>query len=130
MFGHGINSTLALQPQAGVYNETAFVGLDKVIDAASVWGIKLIITLSDSWNLVDSIKAVRPALRVKQQHTARRARHCALHGCLTAHVHAAWLLHTRAEGQCPGIPQQNLTYTAAGCLHHRQLLDSCLQHAP
>lgn len=94
MFGHGINSTLALQPSPGMphemltvtkckqpplpaalsflagndkppcctgkYNETAFEGLDLVIDAAAQYGIRLIITLSDSWNLVDSIKSVCP----------------------------------------------------------------------
>ena len=43
---------------AGVYSETAFEGLDMVIDAAAQYGIRLIVTLSDSWNLVDSIKSV------------------------------------------------------------------------
>ena len=63
MFGHGINSTLALQPEPGVYDETAFVGLDRVIDAAAQYGIRLIVTMADSWNLVDSIKAVGPCWR-------------------------------------------------------------------
>ncbi|KAL3136290.1 hypothetical protein ABBQ32_007295 [Trebouxia sp. C0010 RCD-2024] len=54
MFGHGVNSTMALQPEQGVYNESAFRALDYVIERAGFYGIKLILTFGDQWNAADS----------------------------------------------------------------------------
>lgn len=54
MFGHGVNSTMALQPEQGVYNEEAFRALDYVISRAAFYGRKLILTFSDQWNTADS----------------------------------------------------------------------------
>ncbi|KAK9802579.1 hypothetical protein WJX73_007058 [Symbiochloris irregularis] len=54
IFAHGINSTLPLQPSAGVYDERAFAGLDSVLDTAAQYGVRLIMTMSDYWLSVDS----------------------------------------------------------------------------
>nr|QOL01200.1 putative extracellular protein TR9_011b [Trebouxia lynnae] len=54
VFAHGINSTLALQPEQGVYNEKAFQALDYIISRAAHYGIKLILTFGDEWNTADS----------------------------------------------------------------------------
>ena len=65
---------------AGVYSETAFEGLDMVINAAAQYGVRLIVTLSDSWNLVDSIKSVcacpvlhSPTAKEPHRHTSQTA---------------------------------------------------------
>ena len=44
---------------AGVYNETAFVGLDYVLDTASSYGVRVLFTMSDYWLSVDSFRNVR-----------------------------------------------------------------------
>lgn len=54
VFAHGINSTVVLQPEQGVYNETVFKALDYIIYRAGVYGVKLILTLGDQWNTADS----------------------------------------------------------------------------
>lgn len=54
VFAHGINSTLALQPTQGKYNEEAFRALDYIIYRAGRYGIKLILTFADEWNTADS----------------------------------------------------------------------------
>ena len=40
---------------AGMYNEQAFVGLDKIIDEASKAGIKLILPFTDNWHYQDGL---------------------------------------------------------------------------
>lgn len=54
VFAHGINSTVALQPQQGVYNETVFKALDYIIARASHYGIRLILTFGNEWDSADS----------------------------------------------------------------------------
>lgn len=54
VFAHGVNSSLALQPEQGVYNEEAFAGLDYIIERAGFYGIKLILTFSNQWTTADS----------------------------------------------------------------------------
>lgn len=54
VFAHGINSTVVLQPQQGVYNETVFKALDYIIYRAKHYGVRLILTLGDQWNTADS----------------------------------------------------------------------------
>ncbi|KAL3145865.1 hypothetical protein ABBQ38_015235 [Trebouxia sp. C0009 RCD-2024] len=54
VFAHGVNSTLALQPEQGEYNEEAFRALDYIIARAGFYGIKLILTFGDEWNSADS----------------------------------------------------------------------------
>ena len=39
-----------MQTRAGVYNETAFLGLDMVIHEASRAGLRLIIALANNWD--------------------------------------------------------------------------------
>lgn len=41
---------MPLQMQSGVYNETAFKGLDTVIYEASRAGLRLIIALANNWD--------------------------------------------------------------------------------
>src|SRR5262249_21072559 len=48
-FLDGPNAGAALQPQAGVYNETAFRAMDYVLYKADLAGIRLLITLVDYW---------------------------------------------------------------------------------
>ena len=58
-----------------MYDQTAFEGLDKVIDAAAQYGLRLIVTMADAWNLVDSIKAVR-CLESKASAAVMQAHYC------------------------------------------------------
>jgi hypothetical protein len=37
IFGHGLNPEFVLQREPGKYNEAAFRGLDRVLDAAARW---------------------------------------------------------------------------------------------
>ena len=45
---------------AGLYNETAFRGLDFVLDQASIYGVKVMFTLANNWKTFDSKYNVRP----------------------------------------------------------------------
>lgn len=45
---------------AGVYNETAFRGLDYILYQASLNGIRVLFTLADNWKTQDSKVNVRP----------------------------------------------------------------------
>eukprot|EP01025_Chloroclados_australasicus_P012264 TRINITY_DN1562_c0_g1_i2.p1 TRINITY_DN1562_c0_g1~~TRINITY_DN1562_c0_g1_i2.p1 ORF type:complete len:656 (-),score=54.72 TRINITY_DN1562_c0_g1_i2:524-2491(-) len=53
-FGHGSSPSFALQPSPGVYNEAAFVGLDKVIYEAGQRNIRLVLTMAGNWKSADS----------------------------------------------------------------------------
>ncbi|KAK9917882.1 hypothetical protein WJX75_009220 [Coccomyxa subellipsoidea] len=55
-FGHGHDAfkSIVLQPRAGIYNETAFRGLDFVLDQASHYGVKVMFTLANNWKTFDS----------------------------------------------------------------------------
>ena len=44
---------------AGLYNETAFRGLDFVLDQASQYGVKVMFTLTNNWKTFDSKYNVR-----------------------------------------------------------------------
>ena len=44
---------------AGVYNEQAFAAMDHILNEASKYGIRLILTLADNWSPVDSKSQVR-----------------------------------------------------------------------
>jgi hypothetical protein len=46
---------------AGVYNETAFRGLDYVLHQASLNGVRVLFTLADNWKTQDSKQNVRGA---------------------------------------------------------------------
>lgn len=46
---------------SGVYNEHAFAALDHILNEASKYGIRLILTLADNWSPVDSKQQVRSA---------------------------------------------------------------------
>jgi endo-1,4-beta-mannosidase len=48
-----VDDTL-LVPGAGIYNETAFRGLDFVLDQASEYGVKVMFTLTNNWKTFDS----------------------------------------------------------------------------
>lgn len=50
IFGFPVQKGFNLQTSAGVYNEYAFTGLDKVISEASKAGLKLIIALTNNWS--------------------------------------------------------------------------------
>ena len=39
---------------AGLYNETAFRGLDFVLDQAAQYGVKVMFTLANNWKTFDS----------------------------------------------------------------------------
>jgi len=45
---------------AGLYNETAFRGLDFVLDQASQYGVKVMFTLANNWKTFDSKYNVSP----------------------------------------------------------------------
>ena len=45
--------------RAGLYNETAFRGLDFVLDQASQYGVKVMFTLTNNWKTFDSKYNVR-----------------------------------------------------------------------
>ena len=47
---------------AGLYNETAFRGLDFVLDQASQYGVKVMFTLTNNWKTFDSKYNVRRLL--------------------------------------------------------------------
>ncbi|KAK9821607.1 hypothetical protein WJX81_006064 [Elliptochloris bilobata] len=55
-FGHGhdLENHLILQPASGVYNETAFRGLDYILHQANLNGIRVLFTLADNWKTQDS----------------------------------------------------------------------------
>ena len=44
---------------AGLYNETAFRGLDFVLDQAAQFGVKVMFTLANNWKTFDSKYNVR-----------------------------------------------------------------------
>lgn len=44
---------------AGVYNETAFRGLDYILHQASLSGVRVLFTLADNWKTQDSKMNVR-----------------------------------------------------------------------
>ncbi len=46
---------------AGIYNETAFRGLDFVLDQAAQFGVKVMFTLTNNWKTFDSKYNVRIA---------------------------------------------------------------------
>jgi len=50
IFGFPVQKGFNLQTSAGVYNEYAFTGLDKVISEASKAGLKLIVALTNNWS--------------------------------------------------------------------------------
>lgn len=49
IFGFGVQEGFKLQIAPGVYNETAFCGLDAVIAEAAKFRLRLIITLANQW---------------------------------------------------------------------------------
>ena len=50
IFGFPVQRGFNLQTSPGVYNEAAFVALDRVISEAGRAGLKLIIALTNNWN--------------------------------------------------------------------------------
>ncbi|CAK0785327.1 hypothetical protein CVIRNUC_008534 [Coccomyxa viridis] len=50
IFGFPVEDGFQLQMQPGVYNETAFLGLDTVIYEASRAGLRVIIVLANNWD--------------------------------------------------------------------------------
>lgn len=59
---------------AGVYNETAFRGLDYVLHQASLNGVRVLFTLADNWKTQDSKQNVRGA-PARPERPARRPAH-------------------------------------------------------
>ena len=53
IFGFPVQRGFNLQTSPGVYNEAAFVALDRVISEAGKAGLKLIIALTNNWNYND-----------------------------------------------------------------------------
>ena len=58
---------------AGIYNETAFRGLDFVLDQAAQYGVKVMFTLANNWKTFDSKYNVRsPPCRANNSPASRR----------------------------------------------------------
>lgn len=55
-----MNCRLNVCAGAGLYNETAFRGLDFVLDQASQYGVKVMFTLANNWKTFDSKYNVSP----------------------------------------------------------------------
>ncbi|KAK9817174.1 hypothetical protein WJX72_010656 [[Myrmecia] bisecta] len=53
LFVGGVTPDLAVQPQPGRFNESAFRALDSIIKAANDHDVKLILSLTDNWHVQD-----------------------------------------------------------------------------
>ena len=62
IFGFPVQQGFNLQTAPGVYNETAFRGLDAVIAEAAKHGLRLVITLANNWNYNDQETGTKCAL--------------------------------------------------------------------
>lgn len=56
-----VTLTYSHYDDAGLYNETAFRGLDFVLDQASQYGVKVMFTLANNWKTFDSKYNVSPS---------------------------------------------------------------------
>lgn len=55
-----LSSSESLLPSAGKYSEHAFQALDYILDEASKYGVRLLLTLVNNWDNADSKTQVRP----------------------------------------------------------------------
>nr|QOL01199.1 putative extracellular protein TR9_011a [Trebouxia lynnae] len=53
-FAHGVDGSFPLQIKAGKYSEHAFQALDYILDEASKYGVRLLLTLVNNWDNADS----------------------------------------------------------------------------
>jgi len=52
---------------AGEYNETAFAALDYILDTAAYNNVKVIFTMGDNWQYVDSKRNVSHPAKIASQ---------------------------------------------------------------
>lgn len=69
-----------------MYNESAFYGLDYVLDTAATYGVRVLFTMADYWLGVDSFKSVRTFILAASAARLRMPHQCVQRRALNAHA--------------------------------------------